>query len=477
MRRSFFAIILGLLLLGASNLSTQQLTVKSANAKSVELEWTGGSSAASLERSATQGYAKVAGGDAGHFTDTGIDAFGTYKYRINTNGKFSNEVMVGPPPVGVSNAASAAAGSQYEKYGAAIAVALDENGDPSIAYEWADPNADGDSTDTEIRFVRWDRATYKWAPSVRVIVTGELQDQAVNPIALAIDRTNGTIAILNPKGEELNYLLSNDHGATWKSLGVSNTVGFAHAVSMQVAAGLVHAVVNGEDSAVYLTGAITDPASWKSQAVPAGAGWKLRNKSNIGLALDASGKPALAYYEDQQEGDQHRYVFWRPGQSEPAVIYAGGNSDTPDIALSFGSGRFGSLTAAQLDAGDTDHTVWYSSSADGRSWSKPSKLPVDGPRSTNAPLNLAIDSKGAVIAAYGSNSGSGAAACGAPTVARSADGVAWKACGLGKAAGGDFGPQPSTIHVVEAGDDRAYVVWQEPAETKYKPGVLVWHGR
>jgi hypothetical protein len=62
-------------------------------------------------------------------------------------------------------------------------------------------------------------------------------------------------------------------------------------------------------------------------------------------------------------------------------------------------------------------------------------------------------------------------------VARSTDCNGWTACGLGKAAGADFSPQPANLHVIEAPNDKAYVVWQEPAESKYAPGVLVWHER
>lgn len=107
----------------------------------------------------------------------------------------------------------------------------------------------------------------------------------------------------------------------------------------------------------------------------------------------------------------------------------------------------------------------------------PAKLPIDGPRGTNPPLDVAIDSKGSVIAVFGSNTGSGGATCDMPAVSRSADGTNWKTCGLGKAAGANFNAQSPTLHVIEAGNDKAYVVWQEPTDNKYGAGVLVWHGR
>src|SRR5579884_3216762 len=132
MRISLIAAFWGAVL-GSTLLHAQQLTVKSASATAVELEWTGAPPSSSLERSAGQTFQKVATGDAGHYTDEKIDPFGTYKYRLNAGGKFSNIVTVGPPPAGVSNAAPAPKGSQLENYGPATAVAFDENGDPVIA--------------------------------------------------------------------------------------------------------------------------------------------------------------------------------------------------------------------------------------------------------------------------------------------------------------------------------------------------------
>jgi hypothetical protein len=473
-------LLIGVLCMAAANTATMQaqdLKVKSATAKAVEVEWTGAAASSVLERASGTTFQKVGAADAGHYQDTSIDAFGTYRYRINTNGKFSNVVKVGPPPTGVSNAAAVPKGSDPANFGAATAVGLDENGDPAVAFEWIDPNGDGDKSDTEIRFVRWDRANYKWVAPVRVSTTGELLDQNVNPIALGCDRAKGTLVLIAAVGENLLYATSGDHGATWSTKSLPGGNGAVHAVAMMIASGQVYAAVNAESGATYLTGAMGDAGQWKAKAIPSGSGWKLRNSSNIGMAADSEGKIAMAFYEDQEEGDGHRYVFWRTDGSEPAVIAGNAPEDNPDVALSFGGNRFGVLFSAQLDANDTDHSVWYSQSADGGSWSKPVKLPIDGPRSTNAPVSIAGSSKGALTAVFGANSGSASATCGAPTVSRSEDGTGWTTCGLGKAAGAEFGPQPANLHVIEAPNDKAYVVWQEQAESKYAPGVLVWHER
>ncbi len=475
MRKSLHAAVVCFAVVNLVTLQSQELKVKSATAKAVELEWTGATASAVLERSSGPAFQKVGAADSGHYQDSSVDPFGTYRYRINTGGKFSNVVTVGPPPSGVSNASAVPKGTDPPNYGAATAVALDENGDPAVAFEWIDPNGDGEKSDTEIRFVRWDRGAYKWAAAVRVATTGPLGDQGVNPIALGCDRPTGALAMLAAVGENLLYATSTDHGATWKTTPRPGSNATPHAVAMVVSGGQVSAAINAESGATYTTGSLSDIGSWKSQAIPAGGGWKLRNNTNIAMAADDAGKVALAFHEDQDEGDGHRYVFWRPGASEPTAILSSATVDSPDIALTYAGNTFSSIFAALLDDKDTDHTVWVSQSGDGGSWSKPVKLPIDGPRSTNPPLSIAGASKGALTAAFGANSGTGPATCGAPTVSRSGDGKAWKTCGLGKAAGGEFSPQPGTLHVIEAPNDKAYVVWQESAESKYHPGVLVWH--
>lgn len=476
MRKLCVVVMIGIVVSGVM-LRAQDLKVKSASAKAVDLEWSGAPASAVLERSSGLTFQKVGPAGSGSYQDTSIDPFGTYKYRINTNGKFSNVVTVGPPPAGVMNASAVPKGSEFPNYGPATAVALDENGDPAIAFEWIDPNGDGDKSDSAILFIRWDRANYKWAAPARVAVTGPLEDQDVDPIALGCDRSTGSLAIMAAVGESLLYATSSDHGATWKSTSLPSGNAAPHTVALLIASGQINAAINGESGATYATGSITEPGSWKLQQIPAGGGWKLYNKSNVAIASDSTGKIALAFYENQEEGDLHRYVFWRPDASAPTIILGNASADSPDIAMSWGNNKFATIFAALLDSNDTDHSVWYSQSADGTSWSKAIKLPIDGPRTTNPPLSIASSSRGALTAAFGANGGSAAAACGAPTVSRSADGAAWTTCGLGKAAGADFGPQPATLHAIEAPNDKAYVVWQEIGETKYAPGVLVWHER
>jgi hypothetical protein len=138
----------------AELLAGQQLRVKAANARSVQLEWDGAAGPVTVERTNGSTFQKIATAAQANYEDSSIDPFATYRYRVSAGGNSSNEVIVGPPPAGVLNAAPTPKDTEPPKYGPASAIAFDENGDPVIAFEWVDPNGDRDNSDSDIRFVR-----------------------------------------------------------------------------------------------------------------------------------------------------------------------------------------------------------------------------------------------------------------------------------------------------------------------------------
>jgi hypothetical protein len=456
----------------------QQLRVKSASAKSVQLEWSGSTGPVTVERSNGPNMQKIGTADQATYEDTTIDRFGTYRYRVTAGSKSSNEVTVGPPPGGVTNAAPVPKGSDTGKYGSASAIALDDNGDPVIAFEWVDPNGDNEYSDNEIRFVSWSRAAYHWMPPVKVQVVAEIPNQNGHPLSIACDSKTGLLAIATPiQDKGALALLSKDRGATWTATPLPGVGATAYSTAMATADGKMHLVVSADGGAQYFTGQADDVTSWKATPLPVSAGWKQPQKVNVVLTTDASGKPAAAWYEEQEEGEGRRFQFWRPGGNAVVAVETKRSNDNPDLALTFGGAKFGLLIHTALDEKDEDHGVWYTQSPDGAAWSKPSKLPVDGPRTTNPPLDVALDSHARMVAVFGSNGGSGSTGCNFPALSRSTDGAQWKTCGPGKAEGGNFGPQPSTLHAIEAGNDKVYVLWQETGENKFHEGVLIWHER
>lgn len=115
--------------------------------------------------------------DGAKATDSQIDAFATYVYRVratdaaNALSAPSNEVTVGPPPVGFSSIVDAPKAMQDhdpQQFAGQIRMMLDANGDPAFAYITYDLNNDGEADDSELSFIAWDRATYRWKAPVQV---------------------------------------------------------------------------------------------------------------------------------------------------------------------------------------------------------------------------------------------------------------------------------------------------------------------
>ncbi len=455
----------------------QQLRVRSATARSIQLEWDGAAAPATVERTTGSAFQKIATASQATYEDKAIDPFATYRYRVSAGGKTSNEVVVGPPPTGVLNTAPVPKGTEPPKYGTASAIALDENGDPIIAFEWVDPNGDADNSDSDVRFVRWNRATRKWLPPVQTQVVGDIQTQNRHPISIACDRKAGLFAIVSPVVEKgASVLVSKDGGATWSGTPISGIGATVTSTAIAITDGTAHVVLaSPESGAFYLTGPIDNISSWKREPLPVASGWKQALEANIGLAIDGSGKPVIAWYEEQDGGDGRRFQVWKPGGAVSTAIETKRSADSPDLAIATGGGKTGLLFETPLDEKDEDHGVWYTQSADASSWSKPAKLPIDGPRTTNPPLDVAIDSHGRIAAVFSANSGSDTTTCNYPVLSRSSDGTSWKTCGPGKAEGGDFSPQPANLHVIEASNDKAYILWQEQSDNKFHEGMLLWH--
>ncbi len=460
----------------------QQLHVTSATAKSVRLEWSGTAPEWSVERKLAGGaYQKLAPVKALNFEDTKIEPYATYRYRVSTGpgSKPSNEVVVGPPPMGVMVAAGAPEGVEPSRYGTNIAVTRDENGDPALAFVWADPNGDSDPVDTEVRFVRWNRATYAWTKPVRVAVTGDLPSQYVEPISIACDPDTGAFLIATSVGKAgVNVAISRDAGATWQTTVVQPAETAAASTAIAVSAGTVHLATNMEGPGVsYITGPIADdPSKWKTEVAPNASGWKVGSATNIALALDAAGHPVIARYETQEDGAGRRVEVWRPGAAPVVAFESNLGTDYPNLALTSGGGKL-ALVVNNPTVQDSDSNISYESSTDGATWSKPVMIPADGPRSTNQPESVALGSAGQALVTFGSNTGSAGPSCGGPVVSRSSDGTHWKTCGFGRTAGADFEIQPSSLRALITGDDTAYVVWHQESENKYGRGVLIWHGR
>lgn len=469
------------------SLPAQQLQVKSATSHKIELSWTGSAPAWIVERLAASGkFEKLADSSTPGFTDEKIDPFGIYQYRVKAgeNGQPSNTVTAGAPPAGILKGAAAPKGADGTRYGLNSALAFDENGDPALAWVWFDPNGDGDSSDTAVYFVHWDRAKYQWRSPVKVAVVGNITNQNVEPVSLGFDVRTGAAALAYPIEGHDGFTLaqSKDGGMTWQPSAVTaGWEGTVTSTSFALAAGRIYLAANSEGAGVrYIESEFpADPSQWKSQPAPVLSGTKYQTNTNVSLVLDAAGKPLIAYILQPEDGNNTSFAVWRPGEAN-AVKAADSNNqapDSPNVSLAFGGGRFGLLFSAQRDAKNSDVGVWFTASANGASWSAPVPLPVDGPRSANSPVGLALDSHARLAAVFGSNSGTDTLKCNFPALSRSTDGARWTTCGLGRSLNDEFAAQPNSVHAAFAGNDKLYVVWHQGGESKNGQGLLMWHER
>jgi hypothetical protein len=392
----------------------------------------------------------------------------------------SNEVTVGPPPAGVSAPSRLPAKVDPEKYGSQAALARDENGDPANAFVWTDVNGDNDNADNTVYFIHWNRAAYSWKAPVKVGVMGDVPVQNDDPVSLVCDRSSGVFAIAFPVAgvQGVQVALSHDGGATWQTAPLAADLeGSVSSTGLAVGNSRWHLAMSSDQGGVrYYSGPVAAaPADWKAQSAPAPEKGKFSPNVNLALATDSGGKPLIAYWVQPEDGQNYHVLVWSPESGQVTAAADSNNvvPDGPNVRLVVAAGKTHLLLNSIRDEKDVDHSVWYSASAGG-AWSAPVKLPIDGPRSTNSPFALTVDSRGKIAAVFDANSGTGGTPCGAPAVSTSTDGVKWATCGPAKRAGATFDYQSSTISALYTPDDRLNVVWHQVGENKYGQGVLLW---
>lgn len=327
------------LLISSTCIFAQLLSVRAATTKKVELAWTGGKPGAAVERQAvTKPFEKIGDASADTFADEKIAAYGTYKYRLRAvDGSFSNVVTVGPPPMGVNVVAAVPKGLDPANFGAAASIALDENGDPAVAFVWVDPNGDKNREDTGVYLSHWNRAKYVWNAPVLVEVAGDTR-----LVALTCDPASKSCAIAySREGQEgARVSISRDAGATWKSTTVAADVdGTTSSVAIAQKDGHWFLVVTSNRGMRFLSGATQDDASsWRSQTPPS-AGGNVQAKAS--LAVNSAGSAIVAYWVKPEKGDNDQIVLWSPASGEvtPAVDSNQQSCEDPDVKINANGSR------------------------------------------------------------------------------------------------------------------------------------------
>ncbi|CAN5804420.1 hypothetical protein BH11GEM2_BH11GEM2_18890 [soil metagenome] len=282
-------------------------------------------------------------------TDDKIDAFTTYVYRIRALGTNnvlsspSNELMVGPPPVGFSSIVAAPAAMQAhgsDQFASVTRMTLDANGDPLLAYLTNDLNNDGDLDDTDLSVITWNRARYRWNAPVSIDTVGNVVRAGTRlPFSIALDASSGQIGVLHMVGDhEIRLSTSADGGMVWKRVVVerygAEDAGLS-TPSLAMANGQVYVAfaVSGK-SITYRTGAVSaDPPSWTSAKAPLLPGTFDVMNQCVGVLLDGGGQPAVSYCLTATTGYTVTAALWRPDGNQGVKITDTNNHQADDPAL------------------------------------------------------------------------------------------------------------------------------------------------
>ena len=491
------------------------LAVANATASAVSLTWTAGDAATRfvVERKAAgtpwpaaaaatapapgtpakPTASAIATVDAPKADDTGLDAFATYVYRVRAVGGGnalsapSNEVTVGPPPAGFSQVLptpAAILGHDRNDFAAVIRMAFDGNGDPAFAYLVSDPNGDGEPKDTELDFVSWNRARYRWNTPVRLDVVGDVvREPARSPVSLARDAsTNRWAVAYMVGGHELKIAASTD-GAAWTSARVERPPDDEAGMStpaLALAGGQTYLAYSfGGPGVRFRAGASTDPPEqWSKAFAPILPGTSETRTEGVDVVLDAAGKPVVSYLLNPSDGYNLTMALWHPGAAQPVKILDTNNKQTdgPAAQLTAAGSQLAVIFYGNRDEAFFDnHHVWFTHSTDnGATWSPVAVLADDGGHSMVPPVSVTIDKAGHFAAAADLGGGNqDGVKCGLPNLMRSANGTQWTTCAPNTK--GVSAADPGYPVIAFAANDKLYEAFRtrQPA-AGLQPGLVLW---
>ena len=435
--------------------------------------------------------------DGASYTDATIDPYTTYVYRLrglsaNVLSAPSNEITVGPPPVGFSQVLAAPKAMHTHdpsQFANLMRMTFDANGDPAVAYLTYDLNNDGERPDTDLSVITWNRARYRWNAPVSVDTIGNVSGGGTHiPFAIARDESTGKYALLYVMGEhELRIATSDNAGQTWTHVSVQRSgpddPGFS-IPSLVMAGGRVYAAYGqGSNSVRFRTGLLTDaPAKWAEKIAPKVGNSGEPRSDCVSVILDAAGKPAVSYCLEPTSAYNLIVALWRPESGATVKITDSNNHQNDDPGLqiaSVGNEMAAAFYGSRDDAFFANHHIWFSRSRDnGVSWSSPVAIADDGGNAMGAPVSVMIDRAGhfAISApVVGGNEGS--VVCGQPKLARSSDGTKWTTCapdtkGVGAVA------DPGVPTGAFAGNDKLYMAFKTRAAVgAVLPGIVLWRER
>jgi hypothetical protein len=283
-------------------------------------------------------------------TDTSVGQFATYVYRVHAAGPngapgpASNEITVGPPPIGFSLVV--AQPTDAGTFAHAVSATLDANGDPAMAYLFIDPDNNNDGSDSALHFVSWNRAKYRWNSPVKVAVVGDTEPNSPRMgICLVSDATTHQFALAHVTGTREVRLALSDDGVAWKGVPVEMVAEGSTTGEPTVA------IDKGRVFLAYVRRDGLDRVPFRSadrcagEVGPRGGAAAARHvqRQARGPAGGARRcrKPAVLYWLNPESGYNVTLALWRP-QAKTVVKISdtnGEQSDVVDARIAFGGPR------------------------------------------------------------------------------------------------------------------------------------------
>lgn len=422
--------------------------------------------------------------DAGLVSDAGIDAG---VQAVDAGARVAAGLSVAIPwPQGANQAG----------FGTDVALALDANDHPLLA--WTHDNPAGNTMEDGVFFSRWDGTAAAWTTPVLVQRTGPIFSNApLRHVAIAYDPSTRTLGIAygrfdlrTPPRNEIVYsthlALSTDEGRTFTHELVSvrqrqDSGGEeAYGPSLVMANGVTHlayfqryqrCTTNDCHATWYLRRAGVT-GDFTRTLIPLPADSTSSRARTPSLAVDSTGSAAVAFLVNAPTASGSRVAYWKAGAANAVTVFDSGSVqvDNAVAALAF-DGTKPRIATTLASAAMPTVDVRVASSDDGITWTM-EDVPRDGQHQTRGVLALVAGTVSAVAAEF--TSGTGMGMCGGgPKLSKRSSG-AWTTCGLDPVNVPSFAGEYLNLATTHDGRLIAAFRYSSTNNAMLQPGIIVW---
>ncbi len=359
-----------------------------------------------------------------------------------------------------------------DSVGLAPSIALNATEDPMVAYLAKNLSGDGYT----LNFVQWDRSGKSWTKPVMIDVISDTFHFSPQ-LELARDASNNLLGVAYQQADGIDRLaLSTDNGTSWKVENITpSNGGHSNNPALAMSNGTVYVATTVDDALTLFSRSGTSGAFTEKVAPGLPNTGAARNIAP-GLALDNTGRPAVAYMLAPTDGYTVTVAFWRPDEDQAYLVTdsVGNQNDDPNISLAFDGTR--PRVAINLLRSQTDYdqgSMYVITSDDGKTWNAPIHMPKDGGANMDSILSLAVSPQAGAAIIAPTTGGSGGDTCGEPKLIRSADLKTWATCSPDADRSLDLGADYGSAVFDNHG--ALYLAFMNSSTyAKLPPGLYIW---